>query len=181
MLWMLRFVSWVPFVLFCYHLQEQLKDEYIAQMIPGTQPLSRIKLKVFGHSGVGKTTLLESLKCGYFSSWFRRSKTSPTSPKPKSSMSIHSHPLSFPSCTFLLLLCITSLAPCNWNIAGLSHLETVYQHVRKPYSDVSLVWTLPFPPKGILNVSCSIIARRKCAYIYPVCSLNCCPSGVYPY
>ncbi|KAM7309701.1 death-associated protein kinase 1 isoform X1 [Ixodes scapularis] len=75
---------------------EQLKDEYIAQMIPGTQPLSRIKLKVFGHSGVGKTTLLESLKCGYFSSWFRRSKTSPTSPKPKSTSGAHSSRSSTP-------------------------------------------------------------------------------------
>ncbi|CAN7937643.1 unnamed protein product [Ixodes hexagonus] len=75
---------------------EQLKEEYIAQMIPGTQPLSRIKLKVFGHSGVGKTTLLESLKCGYFSSWFRRSKTSPTSPKPKSTSGPHSSRSSTP-------------------------------------------------------------------------------------
>lgn len=75
---------------------EQLKDEYIAQMIPGSQPLSRIKLKVFGHSGVGKSTLLESLKCGYFSSWFRRSKTSPTSPKPKSTSGAHSSRSSTP-------------------------------------------------------------------------------------
>ncbi|XP_077533431.1 death-associated protein kinase 1-like isoform X3 [Haemaphysalis longicornis] len=76
---------------------EQLKEEYIAQMIPGTQPLSRIKLKVFGHSGVGKTTLLESLKCGYFSSWFRRSKTSPTSPKPKPTSGPHSSRSSTPA------------------------------------------------------------------------------------
>ncbi|XP_054918873.1 death-associated protein kinase 1-like isoform X3 [Dermacentor andersoni] len=76
---------------------EQLKEEYIAQMIPGTQPLSRIKLKVLGHSGVGKTTMLESLKCGYFSSWFRRSKTSPTSPKPKSTSGPHSSRSSTPA------------------------------------------------------------------------------------
>lgn len=76
---------------------EQLKEEYIAQMIPGTQPLSRIKLKVLGHSGVGKTTMLESLKCGYFSSWFRRSKTSPTSPRPKSTSGPHSSRSSTPA------------------------------------------------------------------------------------
>lgn len=33
-------------------------------------------MKVFGHSGVGKTTLIESLRAGYFSSLFRRSKRS---------------------------------------------------------------------------------------------------------
>ena len=40
--------------------------------MPTSQQLSRIKVKVFGHSGVGKTTLLESLKCGYLGSFFRR-------------------------------------------------------------------------------------------------------------
>lgn len=75
---------------------EQLKEEYIAQMIPGTQPLSRIKLKVFGHSGAGKTTLLESLKCGYFSSWFRKSKSSPTSPKQRPASAVHSSRSSTP-------------------------------------------------------------------------------------
>ncbi|XP_064461428.1 death-associated protein kinase 1-like isoform X2 [Ornithodoros turicata] len=75
---------------------EQLKEEYITQMIPGTQPLSRIKLKVFGHSGAGKTSLLESLKCGYFSSWFRRSKSSPTSPKQRPGSVAHSSRSSTP-------------------------------------------------------------------------------------
>ena len=32
-------------------------------------------MKVFGHSGVGKTTLIESLRAGYFSGLFRRSKS----------------------------------------------------------------------------------------------------------
>ncbi|XP_067131292.1 death-associated protein kinase 1-like isoform X1 [Centruroides vittatus] len=58
---------------------EQLREEYISQLIPTSQPLSRIKLKVFGQSGVGKTVILESLKCGYFSSWFKRSKSPSTS------------------------------------------------------------------------------------------------------
>ena len=33
-------------------------------------------MKVFGHSGVGKTTLMESLRAGYFTGLFRRSKRS---------------------------------------------------------------------------------------------------------
>ncbi|XP_053209644.1 death-associated protein kinase 1-like isoform X2 [Panonychus citri] len=52
---------------------ETLRAEYINSLIPSGEPLTRVKLKLLGHSGVGKTTLVESLKCGYFSSWFRRS------------------------------------------------------------------------------------------------------------
>ena len=48
-------------------------EEYIEQLIPTTNPINKIKIKLFGHSGVGKTTLIESLKAGYFSSLFRRS------------------------------------------------------------------------------------------------------------
>lgn len=60
-------------------LQEQQKDDFINQLTASIQPISRIQLKVLGHSGVGKTSLLDSLKCGYFSSWFRRSKSNSTS------------------------------------------------------------------------------------------------------
>ena len=48
-------------------------EEYIEQLIPTTSPINKIKIKLFGHSGVGKTTLIESLKAGYFTSLFRRS------------------------------------------------------------------------------------------------------------
>jgi len=48
-------------------------EEYIEQLIPTVVPIHKIKLKFFGHSGVGKSTLIESLKVGYFSSLFRRS------------------------------------------------------------------------------------------------------------
>ncbi|KFM77948.1 Death-associated protein kinase 1, partial [Stegodyphus mimosarum] len=50
-----------------------LKEEYISQLIPSTRPIPKIKIKLFGHSGVGKSTFVESIKCGYFTSWFRRS------------------------------------------------------------------------------------------------------------
>lgn len=52
-----------------------LKDRhsaYIRQLFPTSTPLGRIKLKVFGNSGVGKSTLIESLKCGYFSNLLRK-------------------------------------------------------------------------------------------------------------
>ena len=37
-------------------------EEYIEQLIPTVVPINKIKLKFFGHSGVGKSTLIESLK-----------------------------------------------------------------------------------------------------------------------
>jgi len=49
-------------------------EDYIEQLIPTTNPITKIKIKFFGHSGSGKTTLIDSLKAGYFSSLFRRSK-----------------------------------------------------------------------------------------------------------
>ena len=47
-------------------------EMYVSQLVPLPQHLSRIKLKLFGASGVGKTTLIESMKCGMFSGFFRR-------------------------------------------------------------------------------------------------------------
>lgn len=41
------------------------------QLIPTNRPIGRVKVKIFGDSGVGKTTLIESLKCGYVRSFFR--------------------------------------------------------------------------------------------------------------
>ncbi|KFM70353.1 Death-associated protein kinase 1, partial [Stegodyphus mimosarum] len=58
---------------------EQQREDYINQLTASVQPITRIQLKVLGHSGVGKTSLLDSLKCGYFSSWFRRSKSNSSS------------------------------------------------------------------------------------------------------
>lgn len=41
------------------------------QLIPTNRPIVRVKVKIFGDSAVGKTTLIESLKCGYVRSFFR--------------------------------------------------------------------------------------------------------------
>ena len=56
--------------------QESCCDDYIEQLIPTSMPIAKIKMKVFGSSGVGKTALIDSLKAGYFSGLFRRSKKS---------------------------------------------------------------------------------------------------------
>ncbi|XP_075903367.1 death-associated protein kinase 1 isoform X2 [Nelusetta ayraudi] len=74
------------------------KLSYI-QQLRATQTLQpRIKLKLFGHSGSGKSALLESLKCGILRSFFRRRRprmanaarhpNSPVNSKPPVSVSI---------------------------------------------------------------------------------------------
>jgi len=49
------------------------------QLETSSRPMSRIKLKVFGSSGVGKTALIESLKCGYLGGLLRSTFRSPLS------------------------------------------------------------------------------------------------------
>jgi len=48
------------------------RDPFIQQLLPTAKPLSRVIVKVLGSSGVGKSTLIESLKCGFLRSIFRR-------------------------------------------------------------------------------------------------------------
>ncbi|VDO44619.1 unnamed protein product [Brugia timori] len=43
---------------------DQTRDAYVEQLCPLEMPLRRIKLKVFGHAGVGKTRLICSLQSG---------------------------------------------------------------------------------------------------------------------
>lgn len=52
------------------------RESFVRQLIPLKEPVPRINIQFFGHSGVGKTTLVETLKAGYFSSFFRRHKGS---------------------------------------------------------------------------------------------------------
>lgn len=51
-------------------------EEYIEQLIPSSTPITKIKLKLFGSSASGKTSLVESLKAGYLTGLFRRSRRS---------------------------------------------------------------------------------------------------------
>lgn len=61
---------------FCFWgLQDNHKLSYIQQLRPTQTAQPRIKLKLFGHSGAGKSALLESLKCGILRSFFRRRRT----------------------------------------------------------------------------------------------------------
>ncbi|KAG8175434.1 hypothetical protein JTE90_019132 [Oedothorax gibbosus] len=61
-----------------------LREDLISQLVPSTRAVPKVKLKLFGHSGVGKSAFGEAFRCGYFTSWFRRSLESLT-PKNKRS------------------------------------------------------------------------------------------------
>ncbi|XP_071952738.1 death-associated protein kinase 1-like [Antedon mediterranea] len=51
------------------------RELFIHQMHTVTAPLNRIKLRFFGHSGVGKSTMIDSLKCGMLKGFLKRSKS----------------------------------------------------------------------------------------------------------
>ncbi|CAF5143845.1 unnamed protein product, partial [Rotaria magnacalcarata] len=51
---------------------------FMEQLTSTKQPLKRIKLKIFGNCDTGKTTLIDSLKCSYLNSFFRRNRLNST-------------------------------------------------------------------------------------------------------
>ena len=53
-------------------IQGNLRDKYVDDLTPGAVCMERVKLLVYGTSGVGKTELVESLKCRFLRSLFRR-------------------------------------------------------------------------------------------------------------
>lgn len=62
------------------------RDAFARQLVPTSKPALRLSLRLLGHCGVGKTSLVKSLNAGLFSSLFRRSsslqsnKSRPSSP-----------------------------------------------------------------------------------------------------
>ncbi|OQR70842.1 death-associated protein kinase 1-like [Tropilaelaps mercedesae] len=56
---------------------DALRQDFVEQIKINGQQLARIKVKLLGPSGVGKSALVDSLKCGYFSSWFRTRSSPP--------------------------------------------------------------------------------------------------------
>jgi hypothetical protein len=52
----------------------QNREIFIEQLVPNDQLLRKIKIKVFGSSGVGKSTLIDSMNCSYLNSFFRKTR-----------------------------------------------------------------------------------------------------------
>lgn len=66
----------------------KVRDLFTQQLHFSSHAIHRTRLKVFGHQGVGKTTLIDSLKCGFFRGLLRKSRSnlslsSHTSPQKK--------------------------------------------------------------------------------------------------
>ena len=57
---------------FTLSLQDDLRDHYVNELLLGQEALPRTKLLVCGATGVGKTELVNSLKCHLLRSLFRR-------------------------------------------------------------------------------------------------------------
>ena len=53
-------------------MQDGVQNHYIGQLTTGKSPLTRTKLLICGAAGVGKTELIDSLKCGRLQSLFRK-------------------------------------------------------------------------------------------------------------
>ena len=56
--------------------QGNLRDHYVSELVLGQVPIDRVKLLVCGAAGVGKTELINSLKCNVLHSLFRRRSSS---------------------------------------------------------------------------------------------------------
>jgi ankyrin repeat protein len=93
---------WLPALLRSVALSSPLaSNELLAGSSAASLPaqLQKCRLVLLGHSGVGKSSLLDTLCCGYFSSFWRK-------PRPKSSHSTVNSPMSTnvsaaPSCVSL--------------------------------------------------------------------------------
>lgn len=92
------------------------KDTYrtlfIQQLRPSLTPQPRIKLKLFGHVGSGKTTLVESLRCGLIRSFFRRRR-----PRLASTNSVRFPPSPMSSKTSSVSVSICDLYPGCENVS----------------------------------------------------------------
>lgn len=80
---------------FCFFFsQGKMRDLFTQQLGLSSHAIPRTRIKVFGHQGVGKTTLIDSLKCGFFRGLLRKSRSNlslsaHTSPQKRPMLSIH--------------------------------------------------------------------------------------------
>ncbi|KAL8602300.1 hypothetical protein ACOMHN_022813 [Nucella lapillus] len=115
---------------------------FIRQLEESPHPLPRVKLKVLGSTGVGKSLLVESLKCGFLGSFFRRrlpnAGNDVTLPKSKMLQQFSlPTPLSYnvanPTCTKGVDIQQVSVAGAGefsvWDFSGYEPYYMVYDHV----------------------------------------------------
>ncbi|KAJ8286905.1 hypothetical protein GJAV_G00044740 [Gymnothorax javanicus] len=92
-------------------IKKDTQRAFIQQLQPTHSPQPRVKLKLLGHCGSGKSALLESLKCGLLQGFFRRRKAH------QSSNNSSPFPLSPASAKRAVSLSISSLYPGCENVS----------------------------------------------------------------
>uniref|UniRef100_A0A023EZ51 Putative serine/threonine protein kinase n=1 Tax=Triatoma infestans TaxID=30076 RepID=A0A023EZ51_TRIIF len=106
------------------------RDLYIRQLVPNGQQLPRFNIQIFGHSGVGKSTLLETMRTGYFSGFFKRTKSNHFNSHYTPLLNTLSHPNS-PSRTHIELDTTSRQNSLNFDL---------YNHQSTRGIDIQQVW-----------------------------------------
>ncbi|UJR37554.1 hypothetical protein I4U23_030255 [Adineta vaga] len=107
---------------------------YMEQLTSTKQPLRRIKLKMFGSCNSGKTTLVDSLKCSFLNSFFRRNRLNSTrrSTANRKSVIIDESELmntnSSKGVGVQQITCTGSGQYSVWDFAGMEIYHSVYDH-----------------------------------------------------
>ena len=123
-------------------------------------PIPQVKVKFLGSTGVGKSTLIETLKCGLFSSFFRRSRltSSGASPSPSHNRSsMKGEPITSWILSWLFqMYCIENIDQTLQNKLHGPRQRTLTEHSRINYMDHCIT-------KQVLHV-----------YTMDTCSILCC-------
>ncbi|CAF4727222.1 unnamed protein product [Rotaria sp. Silwood1] len=107
---------------------------FMEQFVPTKQPLKRIKLKIFGSCDSGKTTLVDTLKCSFLNSFFRRNRLNSTkkyNPNRKSVVIDDSETFNLNSSNGVGVQQITCTGGGQysaWDFAGVEVYHSIYDH-----------------------------------------------------
>ncbi|XP_068914792.1 death-associated protein kinase 1-like isoform X2 [Tenebrio molitor] len=142
------------------------RDTLARQLVPTSKPALRLSLRLLGHSGVGKTSLVKSLGAGLFSSLFRRSsslqsnKSRPSSPintQIEMDVTSRQNSLSFESSgnyqstngIHVQNMDISSVGDTTvWEFSGQENYFPIYHHFLwpSPHSLTLVLFSLEDPP-----------------------------------
>ncbi|RZC35529.1 Ankyrin repeat domain containing protein [Asbolus verrucosus] len=142
------------------------RDTLARQLVPTSKPALRLSLRLLGHCGVGKTSLVKSLGAGLFSSLFRRSsslqsnKSRPSSPintQIEMDVTSRQNSLSFESSgnyqstngIHVQNMDISSVGDTTvWEFSGQENYFPIYHHFLwpSPHSLTLILFSLEEPP-----------------------------------
>ena len=111
-------------------IQDDLREQYISEVQLGQAPLDRVKLLVCGAAGVGKTELIDSLKCRLLQSLFRkRSPSSLTQMILKRTYGMAVQQITIPNAGNFSV----------WDFSGMQEYYVTHEHFLKIQNSIALV------------------------------------------